>query len=144
MNEKSYMMRLSRHCYYVFLGIIVVLFGIYSYLLSIDLPITKIYPYPCILYSTMHLYCPGCGGTRAVEYLLKGDWIQSFVYHPVVPYTALLVGSYIISHTLNIFSRGKIKAMLFRPIYFYIMIAIILLQCMIKNLLVFTMGIHII
>ena len=92
----------------------------------------------------MHFYCPGCGGTRAVEYLLKGHLIKSFIYHPVVPYTALLVICYIISHTLNIFSKGKIKAMLFRPIYFYIMIAIILLQCIIKNLLIIIKGIYII
>ena len=144
MERKSYIIRLSRHCYYVLLGIVAVLLGIYGILLCKGVPITKIYPYPCLLYSSMHFYCPGCGGTRAVEYLLKGHLIKSFIYHPVVPYTALLVICYIISHTLNIISKGKIKAMLFRPIYFYIMIAIILLQCIIKNLLIIIKGIYII
>lgn len=33
---------------------------------------------PCIFHSVTHLYCPGCGSTRAVYRLLHGDLGGSF------------------------------------------------------------------
>lgn len=42
---------------------------------------------PCVFHSLTGLYCPGCGGTRAVRALLKGDLWMSFQYHPLVLYT---------------------------------------------------------
>ena len=41
---------------------------------------------PCLLYLFFHIPCPGCGGTRAVEYLLRGSMWQSFLAHPLVLY----------------------------------------------------------
>ncbi|MBQ6855594.1 MAG: DUF2752 domain-containing protein, partial [Lachnospiraceae bacterium] len=36
---------------------------------------------PCMFRMLTGLYCPGCGGTRAVKALLTGHPIQSFLYH---------------------------------------------------------------
>lgn len=44
----------------------------------------------CLFPTVLHLYCPGCGGTRAVRYLMKGDVIRSFLAHPIVLYALLL------------------------------------------------------
>lgn len=41
---------------------------------------------PCVFHSLTGLYCPGCGGTRAVKCLLRGDLRMSFQYHPLVLY----------------------------------------------------------
>lgn len=41
---------------------------------------------PCMFQALTGLYCPGCGGTRAVRALLKGDLWMSFQYHPLVLY----------------------------------------------------------
>ena len=136
--------KLARKFYYVCLGVCVLLFIGYMILNYLHITITEINPYPCSFYSTFGLYCPGCGGTRAVDCLLHGHFIRSFLYHPAVPYAAFYFGCYILSHSLNILTRGKCKAMPFRPIYFYIMIAIIILQCVIKNALVIFAGIHVI
>lgn len=46
---------------------------------------------PCLFHLITGLYCPGCGGTRAVRSLLRGDVVQSFYYHPLVPYMAVVV-----------------------------------------------------
>lgn len=140
--DNTYDLRLSRNCYYICLGICAVLGIAYLVLTVLDIKLTDVIA-PCYFNSLVGLYCPGCGGTRAVSFLLQGNIVKSFLYHPVVPYTAVLVICYIISHTLNILTKGKVKAMLFRPVYFYLMIVIILLQCIAKNALIFINGTHI-
>lgn len=138
----TYILRLSRNCYYVCVGLCVV-FGIGYFILSmLHISITELSPLPCTLYTVAGLYCPGCGGTRAVNFLLHGQLYQSFVYHPVVPYTGILVLCYMLSHTLSILTKGRVKAMLFRPIYFYIMIGIILVNWIVKDALILVKGIY--
>ncbi|WP_313580862.1 DUF2752 domain-containing protein [Lacrimispora sp.] len=46
---------------------------------------------PCLFHSLTGLYCPGCGGTRAVRSLLRGDLRMSFQYHPLVLYAVLIL-----------------------------------------------------
>lgn len=41
----------------------------------------------CLFHRLTGLYCPGCGGTRALYLFLRGQWAASFVYHPLVLYT---------------------------------------------------------
>lgn len=38
----------------------------------------------CTLSRVTHLYCPGCGGTRAVAALLRGDLLTSLRANPIV------------------------------------------------------------
>lgn len=40
--------------------------------------------YKCTFLNALHLYCPGCGGTRAFFALLKFDIIASLRYNPLV------------------------------------------------------------
>lgn len=36
----------------------------------------------CPSYTYLDVYCPGCGNTRSVQHLLKGDITGSFRYNP--------------------------------------------------------------
>lgn len=90
--------------------------------------------------SKYGFYCFGCGGTRAVAALLKGKWLLSVYYHPLVLYAAVIYFCYMLSHTLNIVTHGRVKAMKFRPCYFYIAIVIIIGQCAMKNILLWRCG----
>lgn len=46
---------------------------------------------PCLFHTMTGLYCPGCGGTRAVWYLLHGHFLLSLRFHPLVLYTAVIL-----------------------------------------------------
>ena len=39
---------------------------------------------PCFLYRLYHLYCPGCGATRSVRFLIEGQFIDSLVGYEIV------------------------------------------------------------
>ncbi len=39
---------------------------------------------PCVFYKITGLYCPGCGITRAILSLLKGDFYQAFRYNSII------------------------------------------------------------
>ena len=97
----------------------------------------------CTLHAVTGYYCPGCGGTRAVFALFRGDIIRSFKFHPFVPYTALVGGWFMISQTLQRITRGRLHiGMHFRAIYMWIAIALILVNCLVKNAFILIYGIH--
>ena len=41
----------------------------------------------CGFYKFIHMYCPGCGGTRAFYHLMHGHIFTSFIMNPFVIYT---------------------------------------------------------
>ena len=42
----------------------------------------------CIMHRLLHIYCPLCGGTRAMVALCQGKLLLSLAYHPVSAYLA--------------------------------------------------------
>lgn len=100
------------------------------------------YTLPCTLYTWTGFYCPGCGGTRSVFALLRGDILRSVYLHPFVPYAAIVGGWFMISQTIERISRGRIKiALHFRMIYVWIALAIIFINVIYKNALLLLTGI---
>lgn len=63
---------------------------------------------PCYVHLLTGFYCPGCGGTRAILALLGGHPLRSFLLHPLVPYTALVGGWFMISQTIERLSGGRL------------------------------------
>lgn len=99
-----------------------------------EIPLMGLFPI-CTMYQKYHLYCPGCGGTRAFLALLHGDIVKSFCYHPFVPYTAVIALVFIGSNGL--YRVGIIKRrFLLRAIYFYLAVVIILVQWGVKNVVI--------
>ena len=60
--------------------------------------------YPCLFRRITGWYCPGCGGTRAVKYLLEGNIIKSLRSHPLIVYMAVIMGAEAVRYLL---SAGK-------------------------------------
>lgn len=90
---------------------------------------------PCALHALTGLYCPGCGGTRAMRALFAGDFEASFAYHPFVPFIAVLGTWFMISQTIERLSRGHIRiAMHMREIYLWAALGIVIVNCLVKNI----------
>jgi hypothetical protein len=61
----------------------------------------------CAIYEKTGIYCPGCGGTRAVLAVLRGELLQSLLYHPVVLYTCAMYTLFLVTETgKRLFSCG--------------------------------------
>lgn len=95
---------------------------------------------PCSFRTATGLYCPGCGGTRAFLAILNLNFVESFLFHPVLLISLIIIIVFIISHILNILSKDKIRAMRIKPVFFFIVIGIILLQWIIKNMHLLSTG----
>lgn len=94
---------------------------------------------PARLY--LHLYCPGCGGSRALHLFLQGRFLMSFLYHPIVLYVALIYIPFMVTQTLGYVTKGKIRGMLMRMGYLYGALAVIGINWVVKNVLLIGWGI---
>ncbi len=126
--------KVSRDLFYI--GLLIGMLGMIAgtILMVFRLDLRHILP-PCALYSTVGLYCPGCGGTRACYALLEGRVWDSICAHPLVLYLVAGYLVYILSHLLDILTRGKIRGCYFCPYYWYIGIGILLVQFAAKDIL---------
>lgn len=89
----------------------------------------------CMFHAMTGLYCPGCGGTRALRALLAGELVKSFLYHPFVPYIAIFGTWFMVTQTAERMFLKRIRfAMHFREIYLWTGLAIICLNFVMKNL----------
>ncbi len=95
----------------------------------------------CVFHRITGLYCPGCGGTRAVTALFHGKILVSLYYHPVVVYTAVFGGWFMLSQTIERLSGGKLKiGMHYRDLYLWLALMIVVLNCFIKNIVLVLTG----
>lgn len=120
-----------------FLGLIMILPLFFLFLANShgSFSLTHLVP-PCLFHFVTGLPCPGCGGTRAFVSLLRGDLVQSFLYHPVVPFCFLLYVIFMLTQTISrIFqktTRFRFRALSFRLEYVYVAVLLIFVQWIIK------------
>jgi hypothetical protein len=88
---------------------------------------------PCVFQELTGLYCPGCGGTRAVKALLKGDVITSILYHPLILYVVFVSVLFIFSYLIYAKTKNPKFRLHFDNKYAYIGIGIIVINFVIKN-----------
>ncbi len=95
---------------------------------------------PCWFYEATGLYCPGCGGTRAVRLLLHGQIGASLWSHPLVLPGAALFAVFMISQTAQRLSRGRVRGMRWHDAYLWAALAVIFGNWIIKNALMLALG----
>lgn len=107
--------------------------------ISAPFDVSSIIP-PCTFKSVTGLYCPGCGGTRAVISFVTGHWLKSFMYNSFVPYCGILYILFMAKGTRAFISKGKYQYMKFRDIYVFCGIAILLIQFVSRNIMLLVYG----
>lgn len=96
---------------------------------------------PCLFHEITGLYCPGCGGTRALKALLKGEFLLSFLYHPFVLYGA---GLAVWCGCRYLFPKRKQDVSLLPDLRaVYVGAAVIVVNFLVKNYLLLVQGIDI-
>ena len=80
--------------------------------------------------------------SRGLGDVYKRQIVRSFFYHPIVVYTAVFFGWFMLSQTIEKASRGHFAiGMHYRDIYLWIALAIVLLNWLVKNLFLAVFGI---
>jgi len=97
----------------------------------------------CWFYRNFHIYCPGCGGTRALMALFQGHVIQSLYYHPAVPFAAISVTLYLLSQTLWRIRGRRGWVLHYSNRWLWALLAMLLGNCAVRNLLWFQFAIPI-
>ncbi len=95
----------------------------------------------CFFWKVLGLYCPGCGGTRAVDALLHGKIISSLWYHPLVVYTVVIFGGFMVTHTMQKLSILHIKGWKFHNWYLYGALGVVIVNWVLKNVLLLAFDI---
>lgn len=90
---------------------------------------------PCIWLEIFGIYCPGCGGTRAVWALFHGHFLQALWLHPLVPYGTVIFGGFMLSHTLERLRVPRIRGWRFHNWYLYAAVIILIVNVIGKNIL---------
>lgn len=97
----------------------------------------------CWFYQNWHIYCPGCGGTRALTALAHGRLLRALYYHPAVPVTAALVAVYLISQTLWRLRGRQGRALHYDTRWPWMLAGLLLFNCLLRNALLLGLGIEI-
>jgi hypothetical protein len=142
MMNKASMKRKSVEEVFYLIGWIIIPVGFISIWFALVLMANGLIPTDCLLERYLGIYCPGCGGTRAVFSLMRGRILRSLWYYPAVLYMAVLYIAFMGSHTIERLSKTKrVRGLKFHDWYLYLLLGLILVNCIVKNVLRFRFGI---
>lgn len=89
----------------------------------------------CAFYHLLHIYCPGCGCTRATYWLVHLHPWKSFLCNPfiiisIVLYSIFMINTFLCLHTKKLgFTALPVTKMVYADLI------ILLVQCVIRNIL---------
>ncbi len=91
--------------------------------------------FPCLFHLITGFYCPGCGGTRAVKYLLHGQILKSIRYHPLVFYAVAVILTEFVTYGLSrLLHKPEIHLKRYQE-FVYLGVVVILINWVLKNIL---------
>lgn len=90
--------------------------------------------YPdCMLYKITGIYCPGCGGTRAVAELMKGNLLLSIRQNALVVVILVILFSLYIELFLKIVFGCRYKSPILNLKFLYCILIIFILYSVLRN-----------
>ena len=97
--------------------------------------------FPCLFHLLTGLYCPGCGGTRAVRAMMAGNLALSFQYHPLVLYTAAVLTLELVSLAISKTAKNPRLYLGHETLFVYIAAGIVVVNWIYKNVMLVFFGI---
>ena len=97
--------------------------------------------FPCLFHLLTGLYCPGCGGTRAVRAMMAGNLVLSFQYHPLVLYTAAVLTLELVSLAISKTAKNPRLYLGHETLFVYIAAGIVVVNWICKNVLLVFFGV---
>ena len=92
--------------------------------------------YKCPFHKYLHIYCPGCGGTRMIRSILRFDFYQAFRYNPLL-FILFIIAIIFIIIAIIIYKKKKILVLPSK--YSLIVLLIVLVIYMIvRNISIFS------
>ena len=91
----------------------------------------------CFVRQHVGMYCTGCGATRAVLAVLRGQFLQSLYFNVVVMYVIVFYGIYVLRGAVYFISKGKYMYMKFHTAYVFVGLGIVVVQAIVKNVALF-------
>ncbi|MDI9511837.1 MAG: DUF2752 domain-containing protein [Bacillota bacterium] len=115
----------------VWIGIITIFFA-YNYF---DLQLMD-YVGVCSFKSITGLLCPGCGGTRAVHFLLKGNIVKSLAHHILPLLLFLYLVLLLVEHSIHLFIGLRTRIFIPKRWMLGVLAAIVLVYAAVRNIFV--------
>ncbi len=97
--------------------------------------------FSCSFKDIFHLYCPGCGGSRAVTRLLSFDIVGSFVAFPPLYFAIGAIAELDIRMLCSIIKNDEGILKRYRPTAFIIFAAVLIVHFILRNALLLGFGI---
>ena len=104
------------------LGIIFLVLIIY---IAIQYGIVNLIP-KCVINKNFGILCPSCGGTRCVINFVRGNFIESFSFHPIFFITIIYLIIVNVIFIINSFRKKQILTFLYPKTKFWIVFLIVL------------------
>ena len=109
--------------------VLIILYGIVNFGFIERMP-------QCWIYHTTGVLCPGCGGTRCVIHMLKGNWLEAFYSHNIFFIGIVYLLSLNIVYVINLNKKKKMATWIYPKYWYGIIFAIFLIiYTIVRNLL---------
>lgn len=94
----------------------------------------------CRVVEQLGIYCPGCGGSRAVAALLRMDIVGCFFYSPFVLTAAALLLYADIVTVVALLRRSERPLRLLSPNLLILLPVVLIVTCLLRNILLLGAG----
>ena len=95
----------------------------------------------CWVWEHWQFYCPGCGGTRALMALARGQLGRALWYHPPVVATLSLAAAYLMTQTVWRLRARRGWTLHYDRRWPAALVGLFLLNCLVRNVLWLGFGI---
>lgn len=90
----------------------------------------------CVVNENFNILCPSCGGTRCVVNFIKGNFTESFMYHPIFFVMIIYFIILNIFFIINAFREKQICTFLYPNTRFWnIFIIILIMFTILRNII---------